>query len=324
MRFDDTILDDINPYPSHEAERWSEGPAGQRTLVRVLDQASDGVAAFDQPTERRRRAWMVAAAAAVVVVALGIPTAIMMRSTTTVAPGGEPATGIDGVWILDSFMADGEFTSVDVGVNSAELPMIEIGPGISGTTGCNGFRVQGIDLAIGGGPVVLGEVAVDASICGEEGGTGLMLTPNVFREAMRNPAGIVVSSVDDTMQWLVGGSTLLFFVRDDGGIELTPAEIRQVPVWVNMVGLAQFHPVVWRDRFDRMCSEGVWSADVAMALSAEFIATDLDAGTSARDASLGPPSLQDGAVAIWSMAVNTCRDRFPQGAIEQGPPAFGD
>jgi len=73
-----------------------------------------------------------------------------------------------------------------------------------------------------------------------------MLTPSLFQEAMRNPAGIAVSTVDDTMRWLVEGSTLLFFVRDDRGTGLTPDEIRQVPVWVNMAGPARLNPGLGR------------------------------------------------------------------------------
>jgi len=322
MGFDDTLLREINPFPSHQADGWSESSAGQQTLVRVLDQASDGVAAFDQEPERRRWPWLVAAAV-VVVVALGVPTAVLMRSTGTVAPGGGATTGIDGVWILNSFIADGEFTAVEVGVNAAMLPTIEIGLTTVGNTGCNEFTVYGDGFTADGEPVVLGEVVATELLCGEADAEGLMLTPSVFREAMRNPAGIRVSSVDDTMQWLlVEGSTLLFFVRDDLGVELTAEETRQVPTWVNMLGLAQFHPVVWRDRFDRMCSEGVWNPDVALALSSEFIATDLDAGASGRSKGIGPPSVEDGATALWLMAVNTCRDKFPAGAVEQGPPSF--
>ncbi len=329
MGFDNTLLRDINPFPTHEADRWSEGSAGQRTLLRVLDQTSDGVAAFDQEPGRRRWPWLVAVAAAAVVAALSIPTAILMRSTGTVTTGSLSVTRVDGAWMLDSFIVDGEFTAVEVGVNSATLPTIEIGSRTVGNTGCNDFTVYGAGFTpdgftVDGTPVVLGEVVRSAALCDVEDGTGLMFTPSVFREAMGNPTGFRVSSVDGTMQWLVDGSyTLLFFVRVDRGIELTPDETMQVRTWVNMLGLAQFHPVVWRDRFDRMCSEGVWNPDVALALSSEFIATDLDAGASVRDASIGgPPSPQDGAFALWSMAVNTCRDRFPEGAIEQGPPSF--
>ncbi len=162
MEFGDTLLQDINPFPSHQADGWSESSAGQRTLVRVLDQASDGVAAFDQEPENRRWPWLVAAAV-VVVVALGVPTAILMRSTGTVAPGGGAGTGIDGVWILNSFDVLGKFTHVEVGVNTALPPTIDIGSTITGNTGCNDFTAYGDGLTVNGEPQIFDEVVATRS-----------------------------------------------------------------------------------------------------------------------------------------------------------------
>jgi hypothetical protein len=127
----------------------------------------------------------------------------------------------------------------------------------------------------------------------------------------RRSDGVVVAAA--------GGS----FGAESGPTELTVDETQQIQVWINQLGLNQFDPAVWRSRFDRMCGEGVWNPDVALALSGEFIDTDLDAGASVRSENIGPPLAENGAVALWLMAVNTCRDRFPQGAIEQGPPTFG-
>ncbi|VAW03647.1 hypothetical protein MNBD_ACTINO01-2654, partial [hydrothermal vent metagenome] len=160
MGFDTTLLEDINPFPSHEADGWSESSSGQRTLLRVLDQTSDGVAAFDQKPGRRRWPWLVAVTAAAVIAALSIPTAILMRSTGTVTTGSLSVTRIDGAWMLDSFIVDGEFTAVEVGVNSATLPTIEIGSTTVGNTGCNDFTVYGAGFTpdgftVDGTPVVL-------------------------------------------------------------------------------------------------------------------------------------------------------------------------
>lgn len=88
--------------------------------------------------------------------------------------------------------------------------------------------------------------------------------------------------------------------------------------WVNMLGLAQTDVELWRGRMERACGEGVWNEDVARALAEEFIAEDLP--VSVRAPELGAPATGEGAQALWLMAVNVCRDAFPQGAIESGPP----
>ena len=88
-------------------------------------------------------------------------------------------------------------------------------------------------------------------------------------------------------------------------------------LWVNQVGLAQHDPAVWRPRLLRACLEGVWEDEVAMRLAAEFIEEDLV--VSVRAEGLGPPSVESGAQALWIMAVNFCRDSFPEGEIEDGP-----
>lgn len=105
---------------------------------------------------------------------------------------------------------------------------------------------------------------------------------------------------------------------------LTAEEAQVTPYWVNMLGLNQVDSAVWRDRFDRMCDEGVWNTDVALRLAAEFIDFDLKAGVSIRVGDIGPPLPENGADALWIMAFNTCRDRFPAEAIERGRPSFGD
>jgi hypothetical protein len=63
---------------------------------------------------------------------------------------------------------------------------------------------------------------------------------------------------------------------------------------------------------------GVWDAPVALSLAEEFIAEDM--AVSIRGEGTGEPSVDDGAAALWIMAVNVCRDAFPEGEIETGPP----
>jgi len=52
----------------------------------------------------------------------------------------------------------------------------------------------------------------------------------------------------------------------------------------------------------------------------QFIEEDL--AVSVRASGLGPPSVEDGAQALWIMTVDVCRDAFPDGEIEEGPPVF--
>lgn len=322
MRPNHEILDDINPYSSHDVERWSESPTGRQTLTRVLSRTADSATAFNQREERRRRPWLVTATAAAAVLALAIPAALVMRSQDGVSPGGG-SIPFDGLWILDSFTANGEFTTVEIGVNSTELPFIEFGPQVSGDTGCNNFSVSETNFTLESGTLTLSDILVTDMLCDNAAGTGLMFAPSVFREAMTARSEIAVSIVGDNMQWIVAGDARLFFVREERGMRLTPEETRQVPMWVNQLGLAQFHPAVWRDRFDRMCGEGVWNPDAALRLSAEFINTDLEAGASVRIETAGPPVVEDGALILWVMAASTCPGSFPAGAIEQGAPDLG-
>lgn len=93
----------------------------------------------------------------------------------------------------------------------------------------------------------------------------------------------------------------------------------QVDTWVNQLGLAQTDPDLWRERLERACTEGVWHSDIAMQLAEEFIEEDLAA--SVRGEGLDPPTVESGAQALWLMGVNVCRDAFPDGEIENGPPS---
>jgi len=92
----------------------------------------------------------------------------------------------------------------------------------------------------------------------------------------------------------------------------------QISTWTNQLGRVQTDPDIWRERLGRACTEGVSDSDAASQLAEEFIKEDL--AVSARGDGLGPPTVGSGAQALWLMAVNVCRDAFPDGAIENGPP----
>jgi len=95
--------------------------------------------------------------------------------------------------------------------------------------------------------------------------------------------------------------------------------VQQIPNWPNSVGLLQTDLDVWRQRLVRACTEGVWETEVAVALAGEFIDEDMVLSVRAGG---DTPSVEMGASALWLMAVNVCRDSFPDGEIEEGPPFF--
>ncbi len=89
-------------------------------------------------------------------------------------------------------------------------------------------------------------------------------------------------------------------------------------MWLNQVGLDQTDVTIWTERLRQACTQGVWDDDVALALAKQFV--DQDQALSLRDPSLGEATATEAATSLWIMAVQACRDEFPPGAIEGGPP----
>jgi hypothetical protein len=108
-----------------------------------------------------------------------------------------------------------------------------------------------------------------------------------------------------------GSSTVLADVSDD--------EIERVAgTWVNQFGLVQTDPNEWRHRLTEACTEGVWSPEVAFELADRYLAEDRETYAGGDDAAL--PATTEAATALWTMAAQVCRDSFPAGAIDAGPP----
>ena len=113
---------------------------------------------------------------------------------------------------------------------------------------------------------------------------------------------------------------------EDTGVDAPPIDVSdeelapQIATWVNMLGLAQTDPEVWRERLGRACTDGVWDPAVAIQLAAEFM--DEDEAVSIRGEGSETPTVEDGALALWLMAVNVCRDAFPDAEIEEGIPTY--
>lgn len=90
--------------------------------------------------------------------------------------------------------------------------------------------------------------------------------------------------------------------------------------WVNQLGLVRTDPNEWRDRLTDSCTEGVWDPDVAFELADRYLAEDREtlAGNDA------PPTATEAADTLWVMAAQVCRDSFPAGSIDAGPPSMVD
>ena len=98
--------------------------------------------------------------------------------------------------------------------------------------------------------------------------------------------------------------------------ELGPA----VVTWVNQTFLVEDDIDLWRQRLTEACDQGVWDDEVAERLADRYVDDDLDAameGVSDSEELRGRA-----AQALWIMAVQVCRDDFPEGEIEEGPPGL--
>lgn len=102
-------------------------------------------------------------------------------------------------------------------------------------------------------------------------------------------------------------------------LDVTDEELRPaVGTWVNTTGLLEDDADLWRQRLSEACDQGVWDDDIAGRLADRYVDDDLDAameGVSDSEELRGRA-----AQALWIMAVQVCREDFPEGEIEQGPP----
>lgn len=107
-------------------------------------------------------------------------------------------------------------------------------------------------------------------------------------------------------------STMLADVSND--------EIKSVAAtWVNQLGLNQTDPTEWRDRLTEACTEGVWDSDVAYELADQYLVEDRDTFAGGDDVAL--PTTAEAADTLWTMAMQVCRESFPAGTIDAGPPS---
>jgi hypothetical protein len=102
-------------------------------------------------------------------------------------------------------------------------------------------------------------------------------------------------------------------------LDVTDEELRPAVVtWVNQTGLVEDDADVWRQRLTEACDQGIWDDEVAMELADRYVDEDLDVAM--EGVSDGTQLRARAAQALWIMAVQVCRDDFPVGEIEDGPP----
>ena len=122
---------------------------------------------------------------------------------------GSGVASIDGVWILESFSEDGEQIDVEIGVNAAEQPWVEINEFLSGSFGCNGFGTPHEDThTFSSGLLQPGEVFSSMAGCFADGeGVDLMAAEEAFRGVIRDhPEGIGVEVSGGRMIWTAGAA----------------------------------------------------------------------------------------------------------------------
>jgi hypothetical protein len=98
--------------------------------------------------------------------------------------GESPAGEIEGVWLLESFNVEGADVSVEIGVNAARQPWVEIGNELFGNLGCNDFSETGdATPRYENGVLVTEEVFANLALCGPLDGS-LVVVEEVFGQVL--------------------------------------------------------------------------------------------------------------------------------------------
>jgi len=69
---------------------------------------------------------------------------------------------------------------------------------------------------------------------------------------------------------------------------------------------------VWQFRIRAACEAPIWEQDAARRLGEQYVAEDGGDTASIR-------LVEDAAESLWLIAIQVCRDDFPQAAIDRGP-----
>ena len=134
-------------------------------------------------------------------------------------------TSIEGVWLLESFAEDGVQEQVQIDVNTAQQPWLEISAtAMTGKAGCNSFDVYEEDqdsYTYEDQTLILGQSSINAAGCMSENGNDLMAVEELFTNFLwQHPDGIDVETVGDQMIWRADDLELFF--RSTPGRPLRP------------------------------------------------------------------------------------------------------
>ncbi len=126
-----------------------------------------------------------------------------------VACGTPGVTGEEtrGIWILESFSSGGSPQAVEVDVNTAQLPWVDLDETVQGQAGCNRFGAQSVEWS--NGRLFASEVSSTAMYCGLDGDQ-LMRAEFALTGALTDPAGVDVNVDGNTMTWRSGNIELVF------------------------------------------------------------------------------------------------------------------
>lgn len=130
----------------------------------------------------------------------------MLASCTALGSGGD----IEGTWLYESYIENGESVDVEVDVNASEEPYVTIEDGqLNGVAGCNGFSG---DFTYTDGELTPGEIFSELALCMPE---TLMGSELALHDVISSGAAVAVSIEGDTMRWQRGGEVLTFTRTDE-------------------------------------------------------------------------------------------------------------
>lgn len=125
----------------------------------------------------------------------------------TVPPAESVSPQIEGTWQVTAIELAGTEQAVTPGVNTVSPPWVAVEEGeITGIAGCNG--IQGPFTVTDDGALSMGEVVMEAALCGPEDGS-LMQTDSAFQAVMWGGT-VDVSTEGEKMIWSNGSNSITF------------------------------------------------------------------------------------------------------------------